>query len=75
MPFSAPVLEDGIAASPRLYAAAFRSAQNRFKGPNPEKVQITNLEYDIDLFETSSNVQVHFAVAYKYLIHCLDRNS
>jgi hypothetical protein len=58
MPFSAPVLEDGIASSPRLYASAFRSTQNRFKGPNPEKVQITNLEYDIDLFDTSSNVQV-----------------
>ena len=58
MPFSAPVLEDGIAASPRLYAAAFRSKDDRFKGLHPEKVQITNLEYDIDLFDTASNVQV-----------------
>ena len=58
MPFSAPAIEDGVAESPRLYASAFRSSVDRFKGPHAEKVQVTNLEYDINLFETAANVEV-----------------
>ncbi len=58
MPFSAPAIEDGVAESPRLYASAFRSSVDRFKGPHAEKVQVTNLEYDIDLFETAAGVEV-----------------
>eukprot|EP00291_Cryptomonas_curvata_P013150 CAMPEP_0172203596 /NCGR_PEP_ID=MMETSP1050-20130122/31384_1 /TAXON_ID=233186 /ORGANISM="Cryptomonas curvata, Strain CCAP979/52" /LENGTH=165 /DNA_ID=CAMNT_0012881853 /DNA_START=66 /DNA_END=560 /DNA_ORIENTATION=+ len=57
MPFSAPAIEDGVAESPRLYASAFRSSVDRFKGPHAEKVQVTNLEYDIDLFETAAGVE------------------
>mmetsp|Transcript_12908 Transcript_12908/g.35792 ORF Transcript_12908/g.35792 Transcript_12908/m.35792 type:complete len:419 (-) Transcript_12908:459-1715(-) len=57
MTLSSPSIEAQVATSPRHYASAFRSQEQRFKGLPAEKIQVTNLEYDIDLFDTTAGVQ------------------